>query len=525
MNKDILAQEKKISSPVNNTKHSCNIKKLKFNISGLPLLKEELTKKEDEERNLLKSTDTASIVTGSKYLELIYTYIGYGKMQYFMILISFLIISLEGIHLYVTSALIYPFIRYYGITEGQVEFLSSIMFIGVGLGSFSLGFLNKLTTRISIVQISSFSLLLLHIIWTLTTNFYLIVILRVFTGYFIGILIPISMNILCEYLPIKYRCLTLTSVWLGFTFGQIATIANINIIMPYFEHYKTEQYLLSLVPFQIIVLYIIFTLLKDSPRNLLLNGKHKEAYSILSYMLKRELTIDEKLCLKSQKLPSNERSSYLLFYKSEYFNINIKTSLIGLIGSMLIYGPMLIVNIELTRESINNNEDFSYNDLNNSEDFVAYQNVKSNSILKMLFIVVSAGISSPIGGIITEIECLGRKKSCILAAIIGGICSTMIILYYNQKVLFNGGMSFGSSLLINVFSSYMLEIYPTKYRDIAVSFFYTSMRAGGFISQFLFVSLYLIDNLFPFYFCTISFIALVVLTNSLPYDTYGRPLD
>lgn len=486
-NKGILYDEEEnqlVRKGTLHTKSSYSIKHVK----GLPLsgdiLEEELT--------------------GSKYLEKVYTEVGYGKHQLLMIIITFLVISLEGIHLYITSALIQPFSQFYGLTEKKLEFLSSLMFVGVGVGSFSLSLLNKVLKRKTQLELFTILLITAHLFWTLTKGFVFICILRITIGLFLGILIPLTLSILVEYLPMKFRALTLTSVWLGFSFGQAVVITNIGLVMPEFQPAKTEEYLMSLIPYQLIVLTFIFIFMKDSPRNLFKIGKYEEGYKIIESMLSRRLTDDEKALLKSTKVPSKERSSYSTLYNSEYFGVSILTNIIGCFGSMLIFGPMLLSNMEITTQGIADEE---------------------SSLGKMLLIVIISGSANPIGGLFTEIEYLGRRKSCALAAIIGALSSTVIIFYPQIKLIFTAGISFAAFLLVNVFSSYILEIFPTKYRDIAVSMYYTSMRLGGFTSQFIFTAMYFTSVILPFYVYTALFLLEVLLLFLLPYDTSGRPLD
>ena len=302
-----------------------------------------------------------------------------------------------------------------------------------------------------------------------------------------------------------FRGLTLTSVWLGFTFGQLITLCNISIIMPLFEFFKVEKYLISLIPYHLVVFLIVFLFLKDSPRNLLVNGHSEDAFDIIENMLKRDLTHEEKELLKDQVVLENEKDSFYNFYKSEYFSISVVICFIGLIGSMLIYGPMLLSNLE-----ISNKDNGTSNEGN---------------MAKMVLLVLVSGIANPIGGFLTEIEFFGRRRSCASASLIGVLSGLLMIAFPESKLIFEAILSFSAFLFINVFSSYMLELFPTKYRGIAVSMFYTSMRIGGFTSQFIFEFLFMTTPILPYCAYSLLFFTTIILLYLLPYNTSGRPLD
>ncbi len=186
--------------------------------------------------------------------------------------------------------------------------------------------------------------------------------------------------------------------------------------------------------------------------------------------------------------------------------ISIIVSFSGLLGSMLIYGPMLLNNIEISANHTDNSS-------------------SNTKIIEMTIICLISGVANPIGGFITEIEFFGRRRSCAMASLLGAFSAIMIIINPTTKLLFTSVLCFSSFLFINIFSSYILEIFPTKFRSMAISLFYANMRIGGFISQFLFVFCYKLDHIFPYYMYSMFFTIIVGLLYLLPYDTSGRPLD
>lgn len=461
-----------------------------------------VTSSKEQTGLILKNNDTQE----HKYIELIYEYTGYKCWtKISIILCTFFIMSVEGLHLYLTSALIDPFRKYYYINTGGIEFFASIMFVGIGLGSFSLSILCNYISRIRLVIVSMALLTFFQLVWTVTENFILISIIRCIIGIFLGIIVPLSNSILCEYLPIRLRAFWLTIVWIGFGFGQIVVITSIAIVMPQFYFKKVEQYLMSLIPYFLVVLMILNIWLEDSPRNHFKNGRPKHAFKLLQKMLKRELTHEEKEVLVKENSKSEESHSYVALYKSEYFWRSMTINLIGFFTSSLVYGPMLIANLEITTKTIDHEE--------------------HSSLLKMFTIVAISMIANPVGAVLCELPLLGRRVTCAIACGIGVITSIITIINPENRVFYNAPLGFGAFLQLAVFSSYILELFPTKYRDLTVSLFYTSMRVGGFTSQFIFVAMYYTSNIMPYYFYGLYFGLILVLLYALPYDTCGRALE
>lgn len=442
----------------------------------------------------------------SQYLDLIYNNIGYGVYQLLIIMITFLVISIEGMHFYVFGAMISPFEKYYNINEGHIELISSLMFIGVGIGSFSLSFINKHFCRVGIMNFTLLALISFNLIWAFTSNLIIVSILRFSMGIMIGIFIPLIVSILCEYLPTYLRGGVLTLVWIGFSFGQLIVCGNIKLINENFksDHLLIENFIISLIPYQLFVFLLVFLFLKDSPKYLLVHGSFEEGTKIIESMLKRELTIEEKDLLKVEKgVLNEEKDSFSSFFNSEYSRICIIVCFIGYLGSSLIYGPMLLINIEI------NNDNHS----------------SSQNLYKMVYIILVSGLGNPIGAVLTEIKFFGRRRSCAFTSLFGLIFAFIIVYNPSLKLSFSSFLCFCSLLHVNIFSSYLLELYPTKHRSIGVSFFYTSMRIGGFTSQFIFVMLYRLNPIFPYYAYGVYFLFTVILLYLLPYDTSDRAVE
>jgi MFS family permease len=74
-------------------------------------------------------------------------------------------------------------------------------------------------------------------------------------------------------------------------------------------------------------------------------------------------------------------------------------------------------------------------------------------------------------------------------------------------------------------NAYSCEIYPTKIRENALGLFYFSSRIWGFISNLIVILLLRVDSRWNYYINFVIGVLGLILTISLPIDTYRRVLD
>ena len=129
------------------------------------------------------------------------------------------------------------------------------------------------------------------------------------------------------------------------------------------------------------------------------------------------------------------------------------------------------------------------------------------------------------GGSLAEIKFIGRKGVIWIFMLLSAV--TLIPSCYNVTlynifftISITSGAIYGDMLI-----TYISEIFPTKLRDISSSFFLTSHRISGFLSQFLFLGLFKINYKMPFFFGSLLNIVGVMTIFMLPYESIGKPLD
>lgn len=168
----------------------------------------------------------------------------------------------------------------------------------------------------------------------------------------------------------------------------------------------------------------------------------------------------------------------------------------------------------------------NYINNNLSEHYVLNENTHFDSIIKSLFIVsISTFFCIIVSAILTELDILGRKNTLVCCYGLSAIFVSLILINsINFKiyfVIFNLFAAIG----FNVCGSYSLELFSTDVRDTAIGFFFFFNRLGGVISQFVFLNLFRINFILPYYILLGYTIIAFVLCTQYPYDTGNKPLD
>lgn len=595
----------------------------------------------NDNQNEVISNDNENDVINIKYdftdsqIEDAMENIGYGYYQIKAIILTIIVISIEGIHLTLMSSMVLPLVGFFGTTAFGIEVTAGIIFIGVGLGSLSMGYLTNKLNRKFAACFSIILILIFQFFTLITNNIFIFTICRFFLGYGIGVVVPLVLNVLCEYLPKNGRSYTLSAVWSSFAIGQALVAIFMLNLMPKFEINQVKN-IFNMLWIYCFVFSLIFCLLfSDSPRNLIINNKDEEALVILKYMFKKinipfnnelqnsllryfkknkktnskskdcnssnkqklniknnnnnannEIRIEtdnltfkngsdknksnfikqdnnsnkEEISFKKEndvikssdrketstqiisenkeehkledkqltdnsliivkenyepsdigtnKLSSSISSSKGKSLKESIFKKSIlKTSIIliflWLINSILLYGPMLIYSPTMKRLHIANDE---------------------NIILSIIVLASFTFASSFFIPLLTLIKEVGLKK-LIIAGYIGGIIFALINLLNIERIYiwilvysyFLGGS-------FNLCVTYTTCVYPTKVRDSALGFFYFCTRIGGFSSQFLFLWLFTINIMYPYYLLLILNVICLIFSFFLTIEPSNDALD
>ena len=153
------------------------------------------------------------------------------------------------------------------------------------------------------------------------------------------------------------------------------------------------------------------------------------------------------------------------------------------------------------------------------------KNSNKDIIKNQIYIAFFDLLGSFVGGCLAEIKSIGRKGVIWIFMLLSAITlipSCFSVTLFN--IFFTVSITF-SAIYGDMLITYISEIFPTKLRDISSSFFLTSHRISGFISQFLFLALFKINYKLPFFFGSLLNIIGVMTIFMLPYESIGKPLD
>jgi AAHS family 4-hydroxybenzoate transporter-like MFS transporter len=435
---------------------------------------------------------------------------GYSIHTLKYILIVFLIISLEGLHMTMFQLMIIPLTNYFQMSDFQIKFVSGILFVGVGAGSFSSGVVTSKYDRSYVINLFLSIIFISNVLIGVTKSFGIFIILRLIIGYSLGLIVPACLNLLAECLPIKNRAFVLTCVWCSFQIGQLYLLTIMLAFMPNFE---IEQVQLVILLSSFLALGTMFTsigFLEDSPRMLILKGKHEEGFRIL------EQWNGDKLCNSNKNKiiaelshdPSVEQTKDItLLFKKKMGKLTILLTMVWFFDSVMSYGTGVVT--VLTMKSLG----------------VEHSMTNREIIINQMIMTLIAFPSNILGGYLSELSFLGRNKTTNVGFFFAVIFVGLAILFPAYFTLFIGLFFAFTSIAFNVNTTYSCEVYPTKIRDVAMGFLFFSTRVGGFLSQFFYLSMSNINKWLPYYFTILVVLINMIFVYMMPYETYGKPLD
>jgi AAHS family 4-hydroxybenzoate transporter-like MFS transporter len=440
----------------------------------------------------------------TKLMDKIIDKYGYSWITWKTFILSFFIISLEGFHFSFVSNMIISLKQYYQMEDADIELINGFFFIAVGIGSLITGYLSKNFKRIRIIITVVFIVAVCHVSLAFS-NLVFFALFRLILGMCQGIAVPITINLLTEYLPVRMRSVMITGVWLSYNFGQLINLFLMLFIMPnneveHFEETVMCSSILSVVAFMLVAFF-----LNDSPRNLLANGDTTQAFQILSTLNGKELTESEQLTLIDQAAIGERESngSFFEIFNPSLLRISILLIILWVINSLLGYGPALIIPLTMKELGIQSEE----------------------LIVNQIMIGLIYSPSNLIGGFVSEVPFLGRNKTTILAFTFMVLTNFILINDPTNYQIYIGIYLFFSNIAFNVNSTYSCEVYPTRIRDITIGFLFFCTRIGGFISQIIFIEFNKVDMWLPYYVTMVLGVLGVICVSLLPYDTYSRELD
>lgn len=420
----------------------------------------------------------------------------------------------DGLTMTLISLLIIPIQGKFDLSRIESLIVISSVFLGVAIGSLIINPLTNKFKRKHIIIVSLFFVVLFHLLGAAFKKIILFSLCRILTGFNVGIIKPILLNIFGEYLPVKIRGFFLVAIWFFFGLGQLLFDVIVYCEMPNFESEKLNRVIFfSSIP--IIVSFISsFFLLYDSPRNLILKNENEEAFKILTSMNHGiALTENEKnkmikTLISQEKEKSGTKVSICDLYKPEFRTQTILLSISTFFVSALFYGILNISSLTMK-------------ELHKENNLLEYKDI----IEEQIVMAVLGAVTDITSGLYCEYTALGRKGFSIATFILSGIFYLCAILFPRAYYLLLVAGFTVANTLINIIGTMLIEVYPTWIRDTSTSFIYMHLRFFSFLVQFLYLGLFKVNYKIDYYLSFAFSLIGAVLIYFLPNEPSGKPLD
>ena len=162
------------------------------------------------------------------------------------------------------------------------------------------------------------------------------------------------------------------------------------------------------------------------------------------------------------------------FLFRRYGGINLNLCIIWILYSIIINGGIFSLFVSFA---------------NNAIYLPSHLEIRLNN-MKGLFIVIQIyyvffAVSTVIAGLLTEIECCGRKYTIFFGFLISTITSFYSLLLRDQSKIFYFLVTYMINMSFNAINSYTIEVFPTRVRDFAVGYLQCISKITGFISNLL----------------------------------------
>lgn len=443
------------------------------------------------------------------------------KYSIFIWIVTILFQLVNGMEMCLFCVTIIPLKEKFDLSQGLVSLVSSIICVGVALGSYLSGILSDKFGRLLVINLSQGLTVLTHIIMCLFLVLPVFIITRFLTGILVGILLPIIMNILGEYQQAKYRGFVLLFNWFFYGMGQVLENLIALGVMPNLQQEKLKLYLWILLIFPLLSFISSILFLNDSPRHLIINNdinndekSLNQAINIITSLNKGHLPEEEKIKIinevESAEANKEVKGKIKELFNRKYLRTTIILMTIHMILSFSYFCSLSVSSLALDKMIKEDGEKkYSNRDI----------------IINQIFIGMVNPIANLIGGFIIEIKCLGRKKSLILFFAIMFITFILMVISVILFQIFSP-ISLGiGDMTANLAICITIEVYPTKLRDISSGFCIMMNRILCVIILFIFVPLLDVSYKIPFIITSILCFIGLPLSYFIPYESIGKQLD
>ena len=380
------------------------------------------------------------------------------------------------------------------------------------VGSVVVMFLNKYFSRRLMIFISLANMIGFSLLTIIYLNFLTFFIFIFFGNFFSGIVDPLNQDILCELLPTKFRGFFMSFQNISSPLAQVTSFSILkNMIMD--NNNTSSLYKIQIITTIILFIFSLISIIiyEDSSKYLILKGDIEPAMVYLKKLLPdNDNNIDDR------------RKEIIIIELNKGINEEIDSSFSDLFNKLFLKTTLAFLFIVILVRVIDDGLSAILT-LYISKIIKSKENEKVGNIGQNINLL---GVLGPIvSGFLIEIPCLGRKISLLGTIILAIIFYICLYFHLTGFVVWLGLITIFSNSSTATVNTYLIETYPTKIRDTAVSFFSSINSLGMAIGGAVFMYLINLNFNGPFYFQIVSTIIQISLIPLLKYETYNKPLD
>ena len=485
----------------------------------------------------------------------------------------------DGAEMIVISLLIKQLGRLWNLTNTEMGFTGSVVFVGFFVGALISGKMSDTQGRKPVFVAGAIIVCIFSIASSLATSFSMFLILRGLNGFGIGISIPSSSSLAAEITPTKYRSWVLNLVWIFFPFGEIFATIIAREVLPLENGWR---YLLAFAALPTIISAILSFFIYESPRFYLTVKNYDKAFQGMERILLSKKNVD--ICIdiqmknnnlnnleleisnneKKEKELTNEKHDYLelnkklnnflnyenklnedtkkliisqnenekqikpefrTLLKKEYLYLTFLCCFIFFVCSFVYYGLIYILPQTIGQITPKNSIIIGNNTLLNNSNLTDKNNNEDEMYKGVILSALSEIPSTFLAGYIGNIPLLGRKGSMLYGFILSGISSILCAVFINDLSIYATALKFSIDIPFGIIYLYVSEAYPTMIRTISIGVTNSFNRLGGIstpiISQIAFAD----QPNNPYKIYAFACFLAAGATYLLPFETLGRNIS
>ena len=440
------------------------------------------------------------------------------RNRIFVFICAFFVYLAYGKEMTIFNLIIKPVGNYFDLEESglKIQIITSSVFLGVAIGSMVSSFITLKIGRIYTINLANIISTIANVVMSIYLNYIVFTICRFFVGFAFGNIIPLLINILAEYCPIKFRGFLLMLCCSFYAVGALVSCLIGYKVMPNLEEEKLQEFLFILISLPSLSLISCLLLLKDGPKFLFISNYKKTMNEENINESKNEI-LEEIKKLENTK---NTITTKQIF--NEMFNPELKKTTILLL--------IIFVSIGYNAFGIYSISSYFLDYLDEKEngkktDDIKPENEERDIYINQMMNAVSYFGMVILGGILGDVKKIGRKGGIIIFNIIATV-STVLGIFKKILFEFTSPISFGStSTFISLVMDYVVELYPTKIRDNSSGILFSVFKISCFIYNYVCMGFYNVYEYIPYFIYIFFSIVVCILIILLPYEMAGKHMN